>query len=198
MPGAAWTGKQWPAERYARALSSLGTQIVVLGAETDRASVALVTELKKLGVECVSGVGRWSLPQVAHVLSRSQGLVGNDTGLAHLAESLGVRVFTIFGPTVPEMGFGPRLTGSRAEGLSLWCRPCSKDGRGCHRVIRRHACLTDLPVEQVEASLREWVNEGLKSLERAQGSGRPPDAPDAKSVVPSGTPGRANPCGAGS
>lgn len=149
MPGAQWEGKRWPIEEYVALARRVPFLQVVLGTEKDRESLALVEAYKREGIEHRSGVGRWDLRQVALVLSRARGYVGNDTGLAHLAEAVGTVALVVFGPTVPEMGFGPWRQGSASAGSSLWCRPCGKDGRNCFRVSRRYHCLKSFPASEV-------------------------------------------------
>jgi heptosyltransferase-2 len=153
MPGSLWAGKRWPAERFAEALKGIPHLPVVLGAESDEASHALARRLGAEGRPFRSGVGKWSLREVAAVLARSRGYLGNDTGLAHLAEAVGVPAYVVYGPTRPEMGFGPWRAESRALEGSLWCRPCGKDGRFCYRPLRRYRCLDVLSAEKVGAGL---------------------------------------------
>ena len=147
MPSSRWGGKVWPVEKYVELLKKLPFLPVVLGSTHDLASQRLVELLRESGFDHFSGVGIWSLGTVACVLSQSEGYLGGDTGLAHLAESVGVSAKMIFGPTTPQMGFGPWSGSSRSSQLSLWCRPCSKDGESCYRFTQKHLCIKKLPVE---------------------------------------------------
>lgn len=159
MPSARWPGKQWPAEKYLGVLQGLQDRRpelipVILGTPQDHESVELVALLEQSGLPFVSGVGTWKLPQVAQVLSRSKGYLGSDTGLAHLAESLGVPAWMVFGPTVPDMGFGPWGTKSLSFGARLGCRPCGKDGRHCYwRGENRYLCMKQLSADEVLAGV---------------------------------------------
>jgi heptosyltransferase-2 len=61
-------------------------------------------------------------------------VVTNDSGLLHLSEAVGTPVVALFGPTVREFGYFPRLGASAALEVPLECRPCSRNGkRPCHR-----------------------------------------------------------------
>lgn len=160
MPGAHWPGKRWPARSYADAVSLIPDQgVVVLGGSRDLASLDLAAELRARGTKVFSdGIGNWDLPTVARVLAGSSGYLGNDTGLAHLAEAVGTRAAVVFGPTVPEMGFGPWRPESRAIGTALWCRPCGKDGRSCFRWgSGRYRCLREIPSAQVAVVVKSWL-----------------------------------------
>ncbi|RPI24781.1 MAG: hypothetical protein EHM61_16205, partial [Acidobacteria bacterium] len=44
-----------------------------------------------------------NLLQVAGLISRSQLVIGNDSGISHLAASLGVPLVCLFGPTAPQV-----------------------------------------------------------------------------------------------
>jgi ADP-heptose:LPS heptosyltransferase len=130
MPSSLWEGKKWPVKKFIEVLKHLPITPVILGTEKDLESLELIQELERAQIPHRSGVGKWNLKQVAQVLAGSQGYFGNDTGLAHLAEAVGVRATVVFGPTAADMGFGPWREESQSLGRTdLGCRPCGKDGR---------------------------------------------------------------------
>jgi ADP-heptose:LPS heptosyltransferase len=150
MPGSKWAGKKWPVESYAELLSRIPGRVpVVMGTPKDLESTALVQLLEKKRVPVISAVGLWNLKEVAQIISGAWRYLGNDTGLGHLAEAVGVPSLVIFGPTREDMGFGPWRPESRAIGKGLACRPCGKDGRYCYRFGQRYACMTDLKAQDV-------------------------------------------------
>ena len=156
MPSSKWLGKVWPVEFF---FSLLQTQFssaipVVLGTSTDSQSLRLVEMLKMHKMSHYSGIGIWSFQELAHVLKNSIGILGVDTGLPHFAESLGVPTITLFGPTQPDMGFGPWHPKSRALGMDLSCRPCSKDGRMCYRFFQPYYCLKGYTPESAMKDLK--------------------------------------------
>ncbi len=153
MPSSRWDGKKWPVESYFELMKSLPFIPVILGTSQDKESLSLVKKLEDEKMTFFSGVGKWDLLATAHVLSRSAGYLGGDTGLAHLAEAVGVSARVIFGPTTPDMGFGPWREESRSIGVKLWCRPCSRDGRKCHRFFDKYSCLKRLTPEKI---IKEW------------------------------------------
>ena len=63
---------------------------VVMGGAKDGESRDLAALLAKYQHPSVSGVGKWDFVKCARVLAGSMGYLGNDTGLAHLAEAMGV------------------------------------------------------------------------------------------------------------
>lgn len=153
MPGSKWDGKKWPVESYVALLSRLDALVVVLGSDQDAESKSLVQALERSGKPVLSAVGAWSLPEVARILSSASRYLGNDTGLAHLAEAVGVPASVIFGPTREDMGFGPWRPESQALGVDLLCRPCGKDGRFCYRFGARYACMKNFSPEKAHSML---------------------------------------------
>ena len=153
MPDSAWEGKCWPVEKFCNLFESLPEVCpVVLGTRRDQRSLQLLELLQLRGVEHEAALGLpWE--QVAQCISRSRFLIGNDTGLTHLAESLGIPVIVLFGPTSPSLGFSPWREQSRIVEANLGCRPCSSDGRGCYWVgDRRYQCMKELSVEAVRGA----------------------------------------------
>ncbi len=148
MPGSLWPGKRFSVARFAEIAEQLREVVVVLGTNRDAESVELVKLLEQRGVSFVSGVGKWDLSQTAAVLARARAYLGNDTGLAHLAEAVGTPAHVVFGPTMPDMGFGPWRPESHSYGAELGCRPCGKDGRYCYRSTK-FLCLQKIDSSQI-------------------------------------------------
>ncbi len=162
MPSSLWPAKAWPESSYLELIKKMpsGLHPVILGTASDEASRQLVQDLASARIPHTSGVGVWNLKQVARALAGARFYVGNDTGLSHLAESVGARAFVLFGPTTPEMGFGPSRDSSEAIGAELWCRPCGKDGRYCFRPVNRYLCMKNLSPEAVRDRIGDALGEG--------------------------------------
>jgi heptosyltransferase II len=149
-PAAAWSQKAWPRfEEFARALPA-DLPLLVFGGPGEEDLCHRVAEAAGLRATVFAG-GR-PLPQVATALARCRGLIGGDSGLAHLAEAVGIPVCTLFGPTVPEFGFAPRRVDSLLIQRDLPCRPCSLHGkRPCKYGDLR--CLSGIEPKSVIAEL---------------------------------------------
>ena len=154
MPGSKWQGKRWDPSRFAEVISQVPGTAIILGSNQDSEAFELVNLLKQKGLAYFSGVGLWNLSEVAYVLAHSCGYFGNDTGLAHLAEAVGVPALMVFGPTSPEMGFGPWRGQSGIAQSPVCCRPCGKDGRRCYRICDRYLCMSSIDTRQVTESLK--------------------------------------------
>ncbi len=159
MPSSLWPGKQWPIEYFADLLAQVRGVPVILGTNSDAASLRLVERLHTARREVLSGVG-WSLEETAEAIRSSRGLLSGDTGLVHLAEAVGSRAFVLQGPTTSAVGFGPWREASAVAGAELWCRPCSKDGSACFRTgENRYLCMTSLRPSETASRFQQWLDQ---------------------------------------
>ena len=127
MPGAEYgPAKQWPEKHY-RELSILllekGYQVWVVGsAKEERLGQAIVEEL---GHSAINLCGMTELVDVVDLLSCSEQVVSNDSGLMHVAAAVGVKVNVIYGSSTPD--YTPPLTDRVVVHYKgLGCSPCFK------------------------------------------------------------------------
>jgi heptosyltransferase II len=149
-PGAAWETKRWPAERLgevAAALKGDGYRIALVGGPMDGGL------LETVRARCAPEVdlSAESLPVLAAALQRVKLLIGNDSGLVHVATAMGRPALALFGPTSVKR-WGPRPPGA-ALSLGLSCSPCSNHG-GKVCPLGHHDCLQKLDAATVLAKAR--------------------------------------------
>jgi heptosyltransferase-3 len=101
-PGARWQPKRWPAQNFCSLLEQLQdgfNAVVLLGdaSEADRCA----TIGKSLPLPVINLAGKTSLLQTAAVLTQAQLLVGNDSGIGHIAAAVNTPTVTVFGPGDP-------------------------------------------------------------------------------------------------
>ncbi|MBA3258839.1 MAG: glycosyltransferase family 9 protein [Gemmatimonadales bacterium] len=144
-PGSIWGTKRWP--YYPELAAALGEPIVLVGGAED---VPLAKAIAARAPGLVhSAAGAVSLRISAALIARARVLVTNDSAPLHLGTAVGTPVVAIFGPTVPEQGFGPRGTADVALGHGgLPCRPCSAHGPQVCPLLH-HRCMRELAVETV-------------------------------------------------
>ena len=153
LPGSAWVGKCWP--YFAPLIQRMREKIsvVVLGGKQDLDFGSGLHPVIDL-------LGKTSLRESMALIANARAVVGNDTGMVHVAEALGVPNLTIEGPTHPYLGFSTHNqkenTESKIISKDYLCRPCSKSGRFCVRA-GSHACLTRLSPENVQKELEIWL-----------------------------------------
>ena len=156
-PGSAWGTKRWP--YYVELAKKLSTdfRIVVIGSKADAGIAAEITDALPPGC-VINAVGILPLLASAELIGRAQAIVTNDSAPQHLASAMGTPTLTIFGPTVPEFGFGPlseRHAVAGHQGLS--CRPCHRHGpQRCP--LGHWRCMRELGPEYVASLLEEVLN----------------------------------------
>ena len=147
-PGSIWGSKRWPyfselAGRLVRVMA-----VVVVGGPED-------VGLGEAIVGAVNACGKLTLRQSAVVIERARVLVTNDSAPLHVATAMGTPIVAVFGPTLPEFGFGPIRSGDVALGVAgLDCRPCSRHGPP-RCPLGHHRCMRDLAPDVVAAAIDE-------------------------------------------
>lgn len=164
MPDSLWRGKRFPVSLFFDFICSVNSHSenrlipVILGSDADYASFELVEQLKNKNLPHLSFVGTSSLRDVANVLARCEFFIGNDSGIGHLAESVGCKTMILFGPTRPQIGFAPWQKNSVSISSEFKCGPCGKDGRFCYRFWDRYGCLNSIGVNQlIQVYTEEFV-----------------------------------------
>ena len=148
-PGSIWATKRWP--YYPELAAALDGPIVVVGGPDDAALADAIVARAPGRVH--SATGALDLRGSAALIARARVLVTNDSAPLHFGTAVGTPIVAIFGPTVPEQGFGPRGTGDTALGhATLSCRPCSAHGQRVCPLLH-HRCMRELPVETVVAAV---------------------------------------------
>jgi len=148
-PGAEYgPAKQWPAEYFADVASEKvkqGWQVWLFGSKKDQAiGDSVVTAMGQSDGVVQNLAGRTTLEQAVDLMSLATVVVGNDSGLMHVAAALDCDLVAIYGSSDP--GFTPPLN-QRAQiiDLNLECSPCFK--RECP--LGHYDCLKKLKPAQV-------------------------------------------------
>jgi len=149
-PGAEYgPAKRWPVEYFAqiaKVYAGRGWQVWLFGSDRDAPVTAQVRALA--GATCVDLAGRTSLGEAIDLLSLAEVVVSNDSGLMHVAASLGRKLVAVYGSSDPE--FTPPLSQTaKTLSLGLSCSPCFK--RVCP--LGHTNCLRQLKPETVLASI---------------------------------------------
>ena len=156
-PGSVWATKRWPMESFVSVgyyFAVRGLRVVISGGNEDE-------DVCRKGADNVPGsvnaCGRLTLRQSAELYRCSEFLLTGDTAPQHLAAAVGVRVFSIFGPTVQDYGFWPYTDRGVIIEENMDCRPCGVHGhKSCPKGT--HECMKRITVERVV----EIIEEALK------------------------------------
>ena len=157
-PASVWATKRWPYYADLARLLEGRARVVVLGSPDD---AALADEVRAAaGDGAFSAAGVLTLLGSAELIRRCSVVVTNDSAPQHLASAVGTPTITIFGPTVPEFGFGPLADGSLTVGFdSLPCRPCDRHGpRRCP--LRHWRCMREIGADDVAARVFDILSPG--------------------------------------
>lgn len=145
-PGASYgPAKRWPASRFGELATLLqakmDAEILLIGAaeEMDIATAIATSMPRKPTVL----TGSTSLSELLGLISLAKLFISNDSGPMHIANSLGIPVVAIFGPTDPAVT-GPFEKPSACLKKDVPCWPCSY--RACPY---DHRCMTGISVEEV-------------------------------------------------
>lgn len=100
--GAKYKNRQWPPERFAevgRELITGGATIILLGSPGEH---PICEQVKQgIGDNCVNLAGKVPFGTIAAIFARCKMVVGNDSGLMHLAASVGTQTVGLFGSPNP-------------------------------------------------------------------------------------------------
>ncbi len=136
--------KEWNIDRWLELSKRLSITPVIVGADTQRASI-----FDK--VEGINLIGKTSLRELMAVISLSKVVISCDSAPVHIANALGVPALSVYTATSPDYGFYP-LIGDYVK-PELYCSPCSPNPKVCRTGTQ--ACLSMVGVGDV-----------LKGLER--------------------------------
>jgi heptosyltransferase-2 len=154
-PGSAWGAKRWPAYPALASVLARIARVVVVGGVEDRGLAAEIgSAVAGTPGTVIDATGALTVLGAAELIRRCAVIVTNDSAPQHLASAMRTPTVTIFGPTVPEFGFGPLAPRHTTMGVvGLECRPCDKHGpQQCP--LGHWRCMRDLTVSQVEDAVR--------------------------------------------
>ncbi len=163
LHGTTWASKHWP-ETMWQALARLavadGYEVVVTGAaeaELERAARLAVDD-------GVTALPRMPLKQLAQVIAGCEGVVGVDSGLAHLSAVMGRATLGLYGPTDGRLT-GPLGPRARCLQSRFACAPCLSSrctykgpARSWSGASVEPACFAELDPHRVWQAARELMD----------------------------------------
>ena len=155
-PFSLWSYKEWGPGKWVRIIDWLGEEfgmvVVVVGSSAERERAADLTGACS-GRVC-NLAGKTTIAELAGVLHLSRLHIGVDSAAPHIAAAVGTPTVTLYGPSDWRY-WAPPGKRNRVVVPDMECVPCHRkgcDGRGVSR------CLDTLPVERVQAVLREALS----------------------------------------
>ena len=147
-PGASWTSKLWPVEKFAALCDLLAdldiTVVIIWGPGEEH----LVKGIVNNATSRPHIAPPTSIKQLACLLERSALYIGGDTGPMHMSVTMGTPVVGIFGPSDPVRN-GPYGDGHRVLQADIDCVNCWK--KRCSSM----ECMEKVSAEAVADAVRE-------------------------------------------
>jgi lipopolysaccharide heptosyltransferase I len=160
LPGANWSTKRWPPEKFAALVEPLrqqyGLASIIAGGAGDAKLAARIPGALDL-------TGKTNLRQLVALLERADLVIGNDTGPMHIAAALDRPIVALYGPTNPDYT-GPYGRLNTVVRHPIECSPCLS------RHCSHKSCLRKLEADIV----LEAVARQLRIVEHGDSSGRHP------------------------
>lgn len=142
-PGAAHNTKKWNLEKYANLsldMIHLGFKIILLGSKNEIDDCNFIEnkinqfykfENNKTNQNKIyeNLCGKTSILELSKLISQTELIISNDSGIAHIAAAVNTPQIVIFGSTVTNFGFEPWRNTLKIIETELKCRPCTHIGR---------------------------------------------------------------------
>lgn len=141
--GGLWASKRWP--HY----SELASRLIEAGYRV--ASFGMEQEYVE-GTENMTG---GTIEEMVHKMRACSYFIGNDSGVMHLSNSLGIPTMALFAPT-NALTRGPLRLSSRSVVLEKACVPCECKDRVTFQSGNCH-CIGEISVSTVENAFLEMV-----------------------------------------
>ncbi|MBS1515713.1 MAG: glycosyltransferase family 9 protein [Bacteroidetes bacterium] len=150
-PGSVWFTKRYPKEKFGRLLELLkqtNEKVFLIGGESDRELGDFLISYSQ-NENVINTAGKLNVLESAELIRRCRLLITNDSAPLHLANSVGTKVVSLWGATIPQFGFFPYGENDiiiETEGLK--CRPCSIHG-GDKCPIGTFDCMRSISEEKI-------------------------------------------------
>jgi heptosyltransferase-2 len=150
-PGAEYgPAKRWPADYFlhtAKTLNKAGWSVWIFGSQKDMAVGHWIASRSG----SVDLTGKTTLAEAVDLLSLTDGVVSNDSGLMHIAAALKRNLVAIYGSSDPA-STPPLSPQATTLSLQVDCSPCFQR----HCPLTHLKCLRDLLPERVLAVIEQW------------------------------------------
>jgi ADP-heptose:LPS heptosyltransferase len=158
-PGMTLLSKRWSPEGFAaiadRLVDTYGARILLVGAASDAEAAEAVR--RAMRHEPLMLIGKANLGQLAALYEHCMLMIGNDSGVMHLAVAVGVPVVAVFGPSDARV-YGPYGRRGIAVRKDAQCAGrCFAPGRAIATHCDRR-CIEGVTVDDVWAAVQELLS----------------------------------------
>jgi ADP-heptose:LPS heptosyltransferase len=145
--------KQWHPQSFrelGEALIERGYAVAYVGGKDDLAPVSVPKGAQDF-------LGKTSVREVATMLRGAIALIGNDSGLFHLAQGVGCPAIGIFGPTSALFTGAFRSSNAITLQATLPCVPCYRAMCDSDEPVPKPCCMSAVRVEQILEALEQLM-----------------------------------------
>lgn len=139
--------KKLPLNKMIELCNGVSEPLILLGGKEDFENAnSIIAACNKANI--YNACGKYNLNQSASIIKHANKVITHDTGLMHIAAAFKKPIVSIWGNTVPALGFTPYQTPFQIiENKNLNCRPCSKLGfNACPK--GHFKCMNDLELDK--------------------------------------------------
>ncbi len=153
--------RDWPLEHYVTLTKSLVERldctVLLIGSRPQQSALAHIVQASGASPRVVNLAGKTGWNDVPGILRSADLVICNNSGVAHLAASLGIRTLAIYSASHQPQEWGPRGAQARALMAVVPCSPCGFDR--LEECENNHACMRGLLPEMVLAQAASWLDE---------------------------------------
>ena len=148
-----WPDKNWEPENFGLALKDLPEKIQIVFCGSPGDAEFITTAQSKMNRASISIAGETNLMELAALLKSADLLLSCDTGPLHIADAVGCKTLSLWGPTQPDV-YGPLTEGHEFVISPHECRRCLKTK--CK--YKTNACMKAITPEMVAEKLHKLIN----------------------------------------
>lgn len=156
--------RRWPEESFVELIdlimdADLG-RVALLGAPDEAQYIKRVIARTKSPDQVINLAGKSTLAGLVGILARADLLVTNDSGPLHLADALGTRTVSFFGPETPTL-FGPSGKGHVVLYRGIDCSPCISiyNAKTVRCMRQEPECLSKISVGEAFSAVTKALEE---------------------------------------
>lgn len=159
--GATHATKKFPSGRIPEIAEQLPIPVVLVGGKAEQEEANNLSAGYKNNI--ISVCGECTLQESAFIIRNAALIISNDTGMMHLAAASGKPLISIWGGTVPELGFAPENHDAPhvlIQNNTLNCRPCHSKGLP-ECPLGHFNCMRQLETETILAAAKRLLSSYL-------------------------------------
>ena len=156
-PGSVWNTKRWREEHFKTLSEKLvknSFNLIFTGSKGERALCERILPV----TNAVNTAGDLSILESAAVIKKCDLMICNDSGALHIANAVQTDVFSVFGPTVKNIGYFPFRGRDKVFEKDMPCRPCGSHG-GDKCPLEHHDCMKKIYPDHIFEAILNRKNE---------------------------------------